>query len=57
MGASEVRDRFVAGRHLLRQTLAPWLGMDPSAIELVVGEGGKPYVKQDPSLHFSISHS
>jgi len=57
IGAPDVRDRFVAGRQVIRQTLAPWLGIDPAAIGLGVGESGKPFVKQDPSLHFSISHS
>ena len=57
IGASDVRDRFVAGRQVIRQTLSPWLGIDPADIGLGVGESGKPFVKQDPSLHFSISHS
>ena len=57
IGASDVRDRFVAGRQMIRQTLSPWLGIDPAAISLGVGESGKPFVRQDPSLHFSISHS
>lgn len=54
---SEVRDRYVMGRRILRETLAPWFGLEPASIELGIKEGGKPYLKQDPSLHLSLSHS
>ena len=57
MTAPAVRDRFVAGRKMIRQNLSLWLGTAPSAICLEVGESGKPFVQEDPSLHFSISHS
>jgi phosphopantetheinyl transferase len=57
IAAPAVRERFVAGRKMIRQTLSLWLGSDPSTICLEVGESGKPFVKVDPSLHFSISHS
>lgn len=57
MSAPAVRDRFVAGRKMIRQNLSLWFGADPSAICLEVGESGKPFLKEDPSFHFSISHS
>jgi 4'-phosphopantetheinyl transferase len=57
MTTPAVRERFVAGRKMIRQNLSLWLGADPSAICMEVGESGKPFVKEDPSLHFSISHS
>jgi 4'-phosphopantetheinyl transferase len=57
MTAPAVRDRFVAGRKMIRENLSLWLCSDPSTICLEVGGSGKPFVKEDPSLHFSISHS
>ena len=55
--APDVRRRFLAGRRLLRETLSAWLGISPALIDLRKGVCGKPYLGDDPSLHFSISHS
>lgn len=52
-----LRRRFVAGRAGLRSLLGEHLGLDPRALVFVLNEFGKPSLAQDPSLHFSLSHS
>ncbi len=54
------RNRFVAGRCLLRIILGGYLGMDPSQIEFAYREAGKPVLKPGPQgefLEFNLSHS
>jgi 4'-phosphopantetheinyl transferase len=54
------RNRFIAGRCLLRIILGGYLGMDPSQIEFAYREAGKPVLKPGPqgeSLEFNLSHS
>ncbi len=52
------RARWVAARWALRSVLARYLGGDPAAIELSLGERGKPHLA-DPgaTLRFNLSHS
>lgn len=54
-----LRDRFVVGRGLLRETLARYTGAAPGAVELVAGAHGKPALAGEPAggLRFSLSHS
>ena len=55
------RRRFVAARSLLRIILAEVLGLadDPKGSKIRVGYGpaGKPFLVDDPQLHFNVSHS
>ncbi len=55
------RRRFVAVRSVLRMILADMLGAaeDPEGSTLRVGYGaaGKPFLVNDPQLHFNVSHS
>lgn len=55
------RRRFVAARSLLRCILADVLGLadDPkgAALRLGYGKAGKPFLVEDPQLHFNVSHS
>ena len=44
-------------RGLLRQLLAQYLAIDPSQVEFDYAEHGKPYLKNDPNIHFNLSHS
>lgn len=44
-------------REATRAILASLLGVDRHQIVLDVGSKGKPRLRNDPSLHFSISHS
>lgn len=47
-----------AGRWALRQVLSRYLDEDPAAIELRLGERGKPMLADsDAALHFNLSHS
>lgn len=39
------RNRFIAGRGLLRMIIGGYLGMDPSQIEFAYREAGKPVLK------------
>lgn len=50
------RDRFVAGRGVLRGVVAEKLGRDPAAIAFTRGEGGKPALA-DGDLRFNLSRS
>ena len=55
------RRRFIAARSLLRRTLADVRGVvdDPNGAALRIGYGpaGKPFLVDDPQLHFNVSHS
>ncbi len=50
------RQRFLAGRVLLRRLLARALDTDPGRIPLRLATGGKPFVADSP-LAFNLSHS
>lgn len=58
MRTGKVRDRWTAARWALRGVLGRYLGLDPAAVELSLGEHGKPLLA-DPEapLLFSLSHS
>jgi 4'-phosphopantetheinyl transferase len=51
-----VRQRFINGRVLLRQTLAAQLNIEPDALQFEYSDSGKPYLAKTP-LHFNFSHS
>lgn len=54
------RDRFIAGRAFLRETLAGYLGEEPAAVGLAAGEFGKPCLadpEQGGRLRFNLSHA
>jgi 4'-phosphopantetheinyl transferase len=54
------RDRFIAGRGFLRETLAGYLGGGPMEIRLAEGEWGKPRLAKGTgsrALSFNLSHS
>ncbi|WP_064010964.1 4'-phosphopantetheinyl transferase family protein [Methylomonas methanica] len=51
-----LRDRYIAARGLLRETLAGYLAVDPAALTFVSGPYGKPALL-DEALHFNISHT
>jgi 4'-phosphopantetheinyl transferase len=49
--------RFAAGRARLRSLLGEYLNRDPRALVFVQNEFGKPSLIDDPSVHFSLSHT
>jgi 4'-phosphopantetheinyl transferase len=50
--------RWVAARWGLRVVLGRYLGAEPAAVELVLGESGKPRLRDPASeLRFNLSHS
>jgi 4'-phosphopantetheinyl transferase len=51
------RLRFMAGRGLLRQILASYLNVAPSALRFGYTGNGKPYLLSDPELYFNLSHA
>ena len=56
----ERRDRFVAGRGILRETLAGYLGEDPGSIRISEGEFGKPHLSDHlgiDAISFNLSHA
>jgi 4'-phosphopantetheinyl transferase len=52
-----VRDQFIAGRGVLRNLLAAYIGVSPCAVAIGVDPNGKPILKSCTSLHFNISHA
>ncbi len=48
--------KFLYVRAMVRNTLSYYLGINPRAIELAVGEHGKPLVKNH-AIEFNVSHS
>lgn len=58
MHRSEARKRWVAARWALRGVLGRYLEQDPAAIELRLGDRGKPFLADpDAPLRFNLSHS
>jgi 4'-phosphopantetheinyl transferase len=52
------RNRFAAGRGLLRQVLSQYIATDPADIQFAYGQAGKPYLIENPhDIRFNISHS
>jgi len=51
-----LRDRYIAARGMLRQTLAGYLADDPAGLRFVTGDYGKPALAGD-ALHFNVSHT
>lgn len=51
------RLRFMVARVALRGVLGRWLGISSAAIRLGVGPHKKPFLADDPTLHFSLAHT
>jgi len=54
------RDRFVAGRGILRKILSAYLALAPDEVRFVYNEYGKPFISDDQNrgaLSFNLSHS
>jgi 4'-phosphopantetheinyl transferase len=49
--------RWLAARWALRRVLEDYLGRPAAAIELEIGERGKPYLRESEGLEFNLSHS
>jgi 4'-phosphopantetheinyl transferase len=55
-----VRDRFVAGRGFLRESLAAYVGLQPEELRLGGGAQGKPCLVEEfggRTLRFNLAHS
>lgn len=50
-------DQFVISRGMLKVILAEILGVTPGAVVISSTKYGKPYIKDEKSLHFNLSHS
>jgi 4'-phosphopantetheinyl transferase len=53
----EDRERYIATRCYIREIISNIIGVEASVIEFGKTEKGKPYLKNDGSVRFSISHS
>jgi 4'-phosphopantetheinyl transferase len=51
------RERFLAGRRIVRGILSEWLSRAPGDLEISIGSDGKPGLKDGSDCHFSIAHS
>jgi 4'-phosphopantetheinyl transferase len=54
------RNRFIAGRGLLRSILSQYLNTKPGGLEFVYGANGKPSLSDktaDPGIRFNLAHS
>ncbi len=56
-GRPELRDRYVAGRALLRILLGRQLARAPSEVDIRRGERGRPYAADAGALDFNVSHT
>jgi len=54
---TDLRERFVICRGLLRTLLSHHLGIPPAGVVLDYGAHGKPFVAGGHRLHFNLSHS
>jgi 4'-phosphopantetheinyl transferase len=51
------RDRFLAGRTLLRHMLADWSGLPAARLRFGQSGNGKPILLDRPALHFNLSYA
>lgn len=51
------RSRYVCAHGLLRLILAGYLGAPPEKVAFDTGSGGKPQLRNRPSLHFNLAHA
>lgn len=53
------KNRFLAGRGFLRETLSGYLGVPPREVQLGAGAYGKPFLNDTsyPPIRFNISHA
>lgn len=55
--SAPVKQRYLAGRGLLREILAGYLGLDPREVPLATGVHGKPYLPGgEEGLRFNLAH-
>jgi 4'-phosphopantetheinyl transferase len=54
---AEDRERFVLGRGLLRKGLGRYLQRDAETVELAYTDRGRPFLADDETVQFSISHA
>jgi 4'-phosphopantetheinyl transferase len=54
---SEDKERYLATRYLIREILSSLTNIDPVSIEFGKTQKGKPFLKTNKEIHFSISHS
>lgn len=58
LAETAIRDRFIAGRVMLRRLLGAYLGEEPGRVPLGERPGGKPeLIARDEPLRFNMSHS
>ncbi len=57
MRVEKTRERYLAGRYLLRGVLSQWSGMQPREFPIIVDSSGKPMGGAKGMPHFSISHT
>ncbi|MDR3580451.1 MAG: 4'-phosphopantetheinyl transferase superfamily protein [Oryzomonas sp.] len=56
--SAQTRNRFIAGRGMLRDILGGYLGIDPADVTLATGEHGKPFLADGAAdLRFNLSHA
>lgn len=51
------RARFVAGRGMLRELLADYLGAKPKGLEFAYSSFGKPELRPPADINFNVAHS
>jgi 4'-phosphopantetheinyl transferase len=56
-GRPDLRDRYVAGRAMLRILLGQRLGRAPADVDIRRGERGRPYAADAGALDFNVSHT
>ena len=57
MSHAGTRERFLAGRRIVRGILSGWLSRASGDLEISIGSDGKPVLKDGSHFHFSIAHS
>ena len=54
----QAKNRFIAGRGMLRDILGGYLRIDPAEVRIAAGEHGKPFLADDAlDLRFNLSHA
>ncbi len=55
--AQTARNQFLLARAIAKTTLGNLIGISPKDITFDISKNGKPTLKNDASIHFSISHT
>lgn len=51
------KNQFLLARSVAKNAIGKLMGISPGEVSFNISDNGKPFLRNDPSIHFSISHN